>query len=70
MNLFVALAPVAYLHHLSSPLLKALADLRVDSLIELVGVQGFFFNDTQWITHHLPGLCKVCADCCEFVLVE
>lgn len=68
LNLFVALAPVAYVHHLSSPLLRVLADLHVDSLVELLGVQGFFFNDTQWIRDHLPALCAVCASCCDDVV--
>lgn len=41
-NLYIALAPVAYVGHVEGLLLKALAELDTDKLFELLGVMEFY----------------------------
>lgn len=43
-KLFVALAPVAYVGHMSSYLLPLLAELHVDTILEVLGWNTFLVN--------------------------
>jgi pimeloyl-ACP methyl ester carboxylesterase len=66
-NIFIALAPVAWIHHSTSTLLKALADLDAQVIDQLLGVRDFA-PDTNTLKILLPGICSVAPDSCENVL--
>lgn len=63
-NLFVALAPVAYVDH-SKGLLAILADLDIDLLFQFLGIREFL-PDATLLQKFAPALCEeldwACAD--------
>ena len=58
MNFFGALAPVAYVDHEKSVLLRIMADLDVQVLFELFGVKDFL-PDNSILQKLAPGLCEL-----------
>jgi len=56
-NIFIALAPVAYLGNTQSLLLRVLSDLGVDKIIQLIGFREFYVPSLIEIL--LPGVCKI-----------
>jgi len=64
LNLFVALAPVAYLTHLSSPLLRTLADVQAVALVRFFGDKSFL-PSTEMLRKTLPALCSLSQFACE-----
>ena len=54
-KLFVALAPVAYVGHLSSSFIPLLADLHVDTFLEAIGWPTFLQN-TCFLDNFLDGI--------------
>mmetsp|Transcript_75678 Transcript_75678/g.202560 ORF Transcript_75678/g.202560 Transcript_75678/m.202560 type:complete len:419 (+) Transcript_75678:1-1257(+) len=61
---FVALAPVAYLSDISSELLRALALIRAEELVELLG-KGSFLPSTDMMRKLLPAACKADPAACQ-----
>jgi len=66
-NIFIALAPVAWVHNSKSPLLNVLAALDVEELFVLFGVHDFT-PDTALMQSLLPEVCKISADLCDNVI--
>lgn len=66
-SLFVALAPVAWVHHSKSPLLNALAAFDVEELFVLFGVHDFT-PDTPLLQKLLPDVCRITPELCDNVL--
>lgn len=66
-SLFVALAPVAYVHHTTSLLLRALVDLDVPALVSLLGVREFL-PTSELLRLLLPGVCAATPPLCESVI--
>jgi len=66
-NVFVALAPVAWVHHSKSTLLNVLAAFDVDELFVMFGVHDFM-PDSALLSKLLPGLCKTTPFVCDNVL--
>lgn len=66
-DLFVALAPVAKVGHVSSPLLKALAAVHLDELFRILGMKEFL-PSTALLKILLPGICTITPKTCENVL--
>lgn len=66
LNIFVALAPVAYVSHTESLLVKAMAELDVGDLFDLLGVQDFSLPTA--IDKLLAGICKKIPNLCSFEL--
>jgi len=66
-SLFVGLAPVAHIHNTMSPLLRALADIDIDKLMQFFGINDFLPTNAilQWL---LPEACKVTPLLCESVI--
>jgi len=64
-NLFVALAPIAYIYHSSSPVFTALSKLHVPYLFQLLGVRQFLTSEYQlnrlapWLCKYLSGICDI-----------
>eukprot|EP00966_Prymnesium_polylepis_P005043 116054-Prymnesium_polylepis.1 len=56
-NLFVAMAPVAFVHHLEVVLLKILAGVHGDDLVRVLGVKKTFTG--QFLSTFAPQLCRV-----------
>lgn len=70
-NFFGALAPVAYVNHEKSVLLRILADLDAQVFFELLGVEDFL-PSTSIIEKLAPGLCELIPWGCDdflFLLV-
>jgi len=65
-NLYVALAPVAYVQYVESQVLKALALLDVDEIFELLDDKGFVLPGV--IDKILPGLCTITPQACQFAV--
>jgi pimeloyl-ACP methyl ester carboxylesterase len=63
-TLFIALAPVAYVGHVSSPLLVAMADLHLDYIFTLLGLNEFLPN-TALLDLLLPGICDIDPAVCS-----
>jgi len=62
LNIFIALAPVAYVGNLGVPMLKVLADLDLDAIIKLLGVEEFSLPEVAHLI--LPVICRFNpADC-------
>jgi pimeloyl-ACP methyl ester carboxylesterase len=55
-NLFVAFAPVAYVAHTESPLIKSAAKLRVDELVASLGVQQLL-PTSEFMRSVVPWFC-------------
>eukprot|EP01116_Phalansterium_solitarium_P013435 TRINITY_DN30799_c0_g1_i1.p1 TRINITY_DN30799_c0_g1~~TRINITY_DN30799_c0_g1_i1.p1 ORF type:complete len:385 (-),score=120.36 TRINITY_DN30799_c0_g1_i1:136-1290(-) len=65
-NLFVALAPVAYVGNVGSPLLQAMAKFDADLIFELLGVREFDLPTA--VGKFLPDICKLDPSLCVNVL--
>ena len=62
-NMFVGLAPVAYVHHQRGWILNIIADLDVDLLFKALGVKKFLTRGliskfAPWLCSVLPGICN------------
>jgi len=66
-NLFIALAPVAWVHSTTSTLLKALADLDAQYILRLLGVKDFA-PDSGLLKILLPATCRIDPSGCDNVL--
>jgi len=66
-NVFIALAPVGWVFHTQSVLLKALADLDAQVVIQLLGVKDFL-PDNAVLKIILPGLCSKTPDSCANIM--
>jgi pimeloyl-ACP methyl ester carboxylesterase len=66
-NLFVALAPVAYVYHTPSIFIQALADLDIDRVFEFFGVSEFL-PTSKFLRWLLPEVCDVTPLLCESVI--
>jgi pimeloyl-ACP methyl ester carboxylesterase len=66
LNLYVPLAPIAYVGHVKSLLLQAMAAFDADVLFEILGVQEFYLP--QAISAFLPGICGDFPIVCDFSL--
>ena len=65
-DLFVGLAPVAYVAHTTSFLVTLLADLDVGGILELFGDKDFLAND--WLINQFAKYCKDLGELCpDFV---
>jgi lysosomal acid lipase/cholesteryl ester hydrolase len=65
-KIFIALAPVAHVGHVTSPILQAMAKLGTDVIFELLGLHEFYLPSV--IHKILPGYCTLFPHMCEFVL--
>jgi len=65
-NLFVALAPVAYVANIGSLLIKALADFDTDTVFNILGIKEFSLP--MAIEKFLPGICNLFPTLCKFDL--
>lgn len=65
-NLFIALAPVAYVHNQKSLLLTYMADLDAAEILSILGDHEFYFVDA--IKKLLPDVCYVDPYGCEYAL--
>jgi len=66
LNIFVALAPVAYVAHVESLILQALAKLDTVAIYELLGIHEFDIPSV--IDKVLPGVCTIDPEGCQFVI--
>eukprot|EP01103_Thecamoeba_quadrilineata_P006371 TRINITY_DN16098_c0_g1_i1.p1 TRINITY_DN16098_c0_g1~~TRINITY_DN16098_c0_g1_i1.p1 ORF type:complete len:395 (-),score=43.16 TRINITY_DN16098_c0_g1_i1:70-1254(-) len=66
MNLYVALAPIAYVGHVESLLLQAMALLDAQDIYEILGIQEFYLPTA--ISKFLPGICGTVPIICDFTL--
>lgn len=66
-NLFVALAPVAYVNNQRSILLTLMADLDLVAFFELFGDKSFL-PDATILQKLAPGLCSLLPDGCDIFL--
>jgi len=67
LNLFVALAPIAYVGDVSNPLFKALAPFDSDDILEMFGIYEFFPTGGI-LTKYLPFLCALNPMICDDML--
>jgi lysosomal acid lipase/cholesteryl ester hydrolase len=65
-DLFIAFAPVAYVHHQRSELMKVLADLDLGTLLELLGDREFTMASA--VRKLLPGVCDLDPTACEYAI--
>jgi len=65
---FGGLAPIAYVHHQKSPLLKLMAALDVANVFELFGVKQFL-PGIYVVNKIAPDLCKTIPEGCDDALV-
>jgi len=65
-NLFVALAPVCYVYHTGSTLLKVLADFDAADILSLLGDHEFYLPAA--IHQFLPDICIIDPQLCDFSL--
>lgn len=65
-NLFVGMAPVAYVHHQRGWALNVIADLDVDRIFQFLGVKKFLTKD--FISKFAPWLCDVLPNICDDVI--
>lgn len=65
-NLFIAMAPVAYTHHVRSLLLQAAAHLDLPELISMLGLKEF--DLVKAVQKLLPGICYEDPAACEDIL--
>jgi len=66
-NIFIALAPVAWVYNCQSVLLTTMAHFDLDILLELLGDKEFL-PDLEILKILLPGVCKVDPSACDNVL--
>jgi len=67
LSIFIALAPVTYLHNTKSTLLKVVADLHLDGLIGLLGDREFL-PDRAIFEVLLPGICGSTPGICDAII--
>uniref|UniRef100_A0A7S1QCE9 Lipase n=1 Tax=Neobodo designis TaxID=312471 RepID=A0A7S1QCE9_NEODS len=65
-DLFVALAPVAYVGHSTSLLLRIIADLDAGQIIEFLGFKEFLVND--WLLRQISKVCPDVGHLCQDAL--
>jgi pimeloyl-ACP methyl ester carboxylesterase len=65
-NLYIAMAPVAYVQYVESTLLKALALLDVDEIFELLDDKSFYLPGV--IDKILPDVCTITPGLCKFAV--
>jgi pimeloyl-ACP methyl ester carboxylesterase len=65
-NLYVALAPVAYVQYVESLIIQALAALRTEDIYFLLGIKEFTLPGAIDIL--LPGVCTIDPEGCEFII--
>jgi pimeloyl-ACP methyl ester carboxylesterase len=66
LNLYIALAPVAYVYHTGSLLCKALADLDTAAILTILGDHEFYLPKA--VHSLLPDICRVDPSFCAFDL--
>lgn len=66
-DLYVALAPVAKVGHVPSPLLKALAKVHLDEIFRILGMKEFL-PSTDLLKILLPEICTISPKTCDNVL--
>ena len=66
-NLFVALAPVAYVNNQKSLVLSLMADLDLVTIFEIFGNKDFL-PDASILQKLAPGLCHLLPGGCDVVL--
>jgi len=66
-DIFIGLAPVAYIGHTSSVFVKALATLDVDKIVQFLGVHEFLGTSAllQWL---LPTICDATPGICDSLI--
>jgi pimeloyl-ACP methyl ester carboxylesterase len=57
------LAPVAYVYHSDSLILKLLADFHIGEIYVFLGDRDFLGPKITWLLHAISGLCKIPAQC-------
>lgn len=62
-NLFVAMAPVVYVKHTQSALVKLMAGMRLDVIFQLFGLKAFTLPD--FIGKLIPGTCTLLELVCD-----
>jgi len=62
-NVFIALAPVAYVYHTRSAIVKLMAGFSLDKIFQLFGIKEFGLP--TFIQNLMPGLCKVGEPVCK-----
>jgi len=67
LNLFIALAPVAYVGNIQSLLLQALAELDAVEIIEIFGINEFLPSGTV-LSKYFPELCMIAPNICDNVM--
>ncbi len=65
-NVYIALAPVAYVGHVLSPLLRAMAELTDPLLFDLLGTTEFALPTA--LARLLPDYCRLLPEVCAFSL--
>jgi lysosomal acid lipase/cholesteryl ester hydrolase len=65
-DLFVAMAPVAYVGHSTSLLLKVIADLDTAEIIKFLGFKEFLDND--WLVRQISKVCPDVGHLCQDAL--
>lgn len=63
-NIYIALAPVAYVYYIESLLIQAMAAFDAAELYQLLGIQEFDLPGA--IAIFLPGVCAASPQLCEF----
>lgn len=66
-NIFIALAPIAFVKNVQVFILQLLATFNAEKLFQLLGLQEFWIPTA--IHKILPGICSIFSYICEFVLV-
>jgi pimeloyl-ACP methyl ester carboxylesterase len=66
LNLYIALAPVAYVQYVESDIIQALADLHAEEIFVLLGDKAFSLPGA--IQKLLPGICTITPWLCEFTV--
>jgi pimeloyl-ACP methyl ester carboxylesterase len=66
-NVFVALAPVGWVYHTGSVLLKAMADLDAQVWVQLLGIKDFA-PDLDVLKVLLPSICSVTPTACDNIM--
>ncbi|KAL6051175.1 Gastric triacylglycerol lipase-like [Balamuthia mandrillaris] len=65
-TIFIALAPVAYVYHIKSPILVLLAELDTDEILEAFGDHEFYLSDA--IKKLMPNICTFYPPLCHYVV--
>jgi len=65
-SIFIALAPVAYVHHTGSLLLRIMADFDMAIILALLGDNEFYLPSA--LHYFLPDICRIDPSICTFSL--